>query len=76
MFHLLLQDIHLAAYATNKESAIRQVATALTAAGYASKEYVEGMLERETHSSTYLGNCNGSQSKMAGLAFIRFFGSN
>ncbi|KMJ46470.1 bifunctional PTS system fructose-specific transporter subunit IIA/HPr protein [Xenorhabdus khoisanae] len=56
MFHLLLQDIHLAAYATNKESAIRQVATALTAAGYASKEYVEGMLERETHSSTYLGN--------------------
>ncbi|BET98306.1 fused PTS fructose transporter subunit IIA/HPr protein [Xenorhabdus taiwanensis] len=56
MFHLLLQDIHLAAHATDKESAIRQVATALTAAGYASKEYAEGMLERETHSSTYLGN--------------------
>ncbi|MBI6549137.1 fused PTS fructose transporter subunit IIA/HPr protein [Xenorhabdus lircayensis] len=56
MFHLSLQDIHLAAHADNKESAIRQVADALTAAGYVSKGYVEGMLDREIQSSTYLGN--------------------
>ncbi|MBD2814675.1 fused PTS fructose transporter subunit IIA/HPr protein [Xenorhabdus sp. Flor] len=56
MFHLTLQDIHLAAHADNKENAIQQVANALAAAGYASKKYVDGMLERETQSSTYLGN--------------------
>ncbi|WP_258086897.1 fused PTS fructose transporter subunit IIA/HPr protein [Xenorhabdus bovienii] len=56
MFHLSLKDIHLAAYANNKESAIRQVAAALAASGYVSERYIEGMLEREIQSSTYLGN--------------------
>ncbi|WP_340609069.1 fused PTS fructose transporter subunit IIA/HPr protein [Xenorhabdus bharatensis] len=56
MFHLTLRNIHLAAHADNKENAIQQVADALTTAGYASKEYIDGMLERETQSSTYLGN--------------------
>ncbi|CDG89537.1 fused PTS fructose transporter subunit IIA/HPr protein [Xenorhabdus bovienii] len=56
MFHLSLKDIHLAAYADNKESAIRQVAAALAASGYVSERYIEGMLEREIQSSTYLGN--------------------
>ncbi|MCG3463619.1 fused PTS fructose transporter subunit IIA/HPr protein [Xenorhabdus bovienii] len=56
MFHLSLKDIHLAAYADNKESAIRQVAAALAASGYVSERYIEGMLEREIQSSTYLDN--------------------
>ncbi len=29
-----------------------------------------------SHSSDEAGNCNDSQSKTAGLAFIRFFGPN
>ncbi|PHM45059.1 PTS system mannitol-specific transporter subunit IIA [Xenorhabdus mauleonii] len=56
MFNLSFQDIHLAAQADNKENAIHQVANALNAAGYTQKGYVKGMLERETQSSTYLGN--------------------
>ncbi|CDH24992.1 fused PTS fructose transporter subunit IIA/HPr protein [Xenorhabdus bovienii] len=56
MFHLSLKDIHLAAYADNKESAIRQVTAALAASGYVSERYIEGMLERERQSSTYLSN--------------------
>ncbi|MDX7992433.1 fused PTS fructose transporter subunit IIA/HPr protein [Xenorhabdus littoralis] len=56
MFNLSFQDIHLAAQADNKENAIRQVADALTTAGYTSEGYIKGILERETQSSTYLGN--------------------
>lgn len=56
MFHLTLQDIHLAAGADSKEQAIRQVAAALVAAGYVGEGYVQGMLQREKQTSTYLGN--------------------
>ncbi|MDX7986906.1 HPr family phosphocarrier protein [Xenorhabdus sp. 12] len=56
MFSLSFQDIHLAAQADSKENAIYQVANALNTAGYTQKGYVKGMLEREAHSSTYLGN--------------------
>lgn len=41
MFHLTLQDIHLAAGADSKEQAIRQVAAALVAAGYVGEGYVQ-----------------------------------
>ncbi len=56
MFDLLTQDIHLAASADNKESAIKQVAAALTHAGYVKDGYVQGMLNREEQAPTYLGN--------------------
>ncbi|MFS2224495.1 fused PTS fructose transporter subunit IIA/HPr protein [Pantoea sp. B65] len=56
MFQLDLKAIHTGASATNKEDAIRQVAAALTAAGNVSAAYVDGMLVRETQTSTYLGN--------------------
>ncbi len=56
MFHLSLQDIHLAANAGDKDDAIRQVAAALTQAGYVGEGYVQGMLNRELQTSTYLGN--------------------
>lgn len=56
MFHLALQDIHLAAQADNKEQAIRLVAAALVEAGYVADGYVQGMLQRELQTPTYLGN--------------------
>lgn len=56
MFHLPLDDIHLAKSAPDKENAIRQVAAALTKQGYVSDGYVEGMLNREKQTATYLGN--------------------
>ncbi|MBP2167553.1 phosphocarrier protein FPr [Erwinia toletana] len=56
MFQLDLKAIHTGASATNKEDAIRQVAAALAAAGNVSEAYVDGMLTRETQTSTYLGN--------------------
>lgn len=56
MFHLTPQDIHLAAEAGNKEEAIRQVAAALVQAGYVGEGYVQGMLQREKQTPTYLGN--------------------
>ena len=56
MFHLSPQDIHLAASASNKEEAIQQIAAALTQAGYVSEGYVQGMLNREKQTSTYLGS--------------------
>ncbi|MGC6386372.1 fused PTS fructose transporter subunit IIA/HPr protein [Ewingella sp. S1.OA.A_B6] len=56
MFQLSQQDIHLGALANNKEEAIRQVAAALTQAGRVSEGYVDGMLQRELQTSTYLGN--------------------
>lgn len=56
MFQLSQQDIHLGAAASGKQEAIRQVATALTSAGCVSAAYVDGMLQRELQTSTYLGN--------------------
>lgn len=56
MFQLSQQDIHLGAAASDKQEAIRQVATALTQAGRVSEGYVDGMLARELQTSTYLGN--------------------
>jgi phosphocarrier protein FPr len=56
MFQLSQQDIHLGAAASGKQEAIRQVAAALTSAGCVSAAYVDGMLQRELQTSTYLGN--------------------
>ncbi len=56
MFQLLKQDIHLGVASTDKQSAIRQVAAALNKAGYVNAAYVDGMLQRELQTSTYLGN--------------------
>lgn len=56
MFQLSPQDIHLGAAAADKQEAIRQVAAALTEAGCVSAGYVDGMLQRELQTSTYLGN--------------------
>lgn len=56
MFQLSQQDIHLGAAAGSKQDAIRQVAAGLTEAGCVSAAYVDGMLQRELQTSTYLGN--------------------
>lgn len=56
MFQLSQQDIHLGAVASSKQEAIQLVASALTQAGCVSAAYVDGMLKRETQTSTYLGN--------------------
>lgn len=56
MFQLSQQDIHMGATASNKQDAIQQVAAALTAAGSVNPAYVDGMLQRELQTSTYLGN--------------------
>ncbi len=56
MFQLDLSAIHIGATAANKDDAIRQVATALTAAGNVDSGYVEGMFAREKQTSTYLGH--------------------
>ncbi|MFC0225449.1 fused PTS fructose transporter subunit IIA/HPr protein [Serratia aquatilis] len=56
MFKLSQQDIHLGAAASSKQDAIRQVAAALTTAGCVGAAYVDGMLQRELQTSTYLGN--------------------
>lgn len=56
MFQLSQQDIHLGATASSKQEAIKQVAAALTQAGCVAAAYVDGMLQRELQTSTYLGN--------------------
>ena len=56
MFQLTVQDIHPGQQAANKEEAIRQVAAALVSAGNVADGYVAGMLAREQHTSTFLGN--------------------
>lgn len=56
MFQLSQQDIHMGAAASDKQDAIQQVAAALVAAGCVSPAYVDGMLQRELQTSTYLGN--------------------
>lgn len=56
MFNLPINNIHLAATASDKKSAIEQVANALESAGYVKSGYAQGMLERETQAPTFLGN--------------------
>lgn len=56
MFQLSQQDIHIAAKAENKLDAIKQIAAALTAKGCVDAGYVDGMLQREQQTSTFLGN--------------------
>ena len=56
MYQLSTQNLHLNVSADNKEDAIRQVATALTKSGYVTADYLNGMLQRELQTSTYLGN--------------------
>ncbi|MFC3395940.1 fused PTS fructose transporter subunit IIA/HPr protein [Brenneria rubrifaciens] len=56
MFQLSQQDIHLGAAADSKQEAIRLVAAALTEAGCVGAAYVDGMLQREQQTSTYLGS--------------------
>ncbi len=56
MFSLSINDIHLAASATDKKSAIEQVALALENSGYVKSGYVQGMLNRELQAPTFLGN--------------------
>lgn len=56
MFQLDVQAIHTGASATDKQQAIYQVAAALAAAGNTGEAYVQGMLDREQQTTTYLGN--------------------
>ncbi|MGL4204543.1 MAG: fused PTS fructose transporter subunit IIA/HPr protein [Aeromonadaceae bacterium] len=56
MLTLKSDDIQLGASATDKEDAIRQVAARLSAAGLVAEGYVNGMLQREAQSATYLGS--------------------
>ncbi|PJG82063.1 fused PTS fructose transporter subunit IIA/HPr protein [Caviibacterium pharyngocola] len=56
MFNLPENNIHLSAQANDKQQAIQLAANALEQAGYVESGYLQGMLERETQTSTFLGN--------------------
>ena len=56
MLNLSAQNIRLNGSASNKEEAIRLVASGLVANGNVVEGYEVGMLTRETQTSTYLGN--------------------
>ncbi|MFZ7108198.1 fused PTS fructose transporter subunit IIA/HPr protein [Avibacterium avium] len=56
MLNLSEKNIHLSAQAENKQQAIELVAQALEQAGNVEAGYLAGMLERETQTSTFLGN--------------------
>lgn len=56
MYQLPIKNIHLNASAANKQQAIEQIASALAQSGYVTSEYLNGMLQREQQTSTYLGN--------------------
>lgn len=56
MFELAIKDIHLNEQAHDKKDAITHIAKALVSAGYVDEGYVDGMLQREQQSATYLGN--------------------
>lgn len=56
MLNLSAQNIRLNGSASNKEEAIRLVASGLVANGNVVEGYEVGMLNRETQTSTYLGN--------------------
>lgn len=56
MLTLTPNDVRLDASASNKVEAIRLVAKALADNGLTTPDYVEGMLQREAQSATYLGS--------------------
>lgn len=56
MFNLPENNIHIAAQATDKQQAIEMAAAALEQAGYVERGYLQGMLDRERQTSTFLGN--------------------
>ncbi|MDO4626633.1 MAG: fused PTS fructose transporter subunit IIA/HPr protein [Pasteurellaceae bacterium] len=56
MFNLPESNIHLSAQAADKQEAIRLAAQALEQAGYVEAGYLQGMLDRELQTSTFLGN--------------------
>ena len=56
MLTLAEKDIQLGATAADKTTAIKMVAKLMTEAGLVTAGYVDGMLVRETQTSTYLGN--------------------
>lgn len=56
MLNLSEKNVHLSAQAENKQEVISLAANALEQAGYVESGYLAGMLERETQTSTYLGN--------------------
>ena len=56
MLNLSAQNIRLNGSASNKEEAIRLVASGLVTNGNVVQGYEVGMLTRETQTSTYLGN--------------------
>lgn len=56
MLTLTTQNITLAQTAKDKTEAITHIAASLTQQGYVETAYVQGMLNRETQSSTFLGN--------------------
>ncbi|OEF25564.1 fused PTS fructose transporter subunit IIA/HPr protein [Vibrio rumoiensis] len=56
MLILTPQEVTLAQTATDKIAAIKNIAQSLTQQGYVEADYVNGMLNREEQSSTFLGN--------------------
>ena len=56
MLELSESNIHLNANATDKEQAIEMAASALVQADNVENGYLQGMLERERQTSTFLGN--------------------
>lgn len=50
------RTVQLNAQATDKIDAVKQAGELLVQAGYVAQEYIEGMLTRESITSTYLGN--------------------
>ncbi|MEI8612004.1 fused PTS fructose transporter subunit IIA/HPr protein [Enterovibrio sp. Hal110] len=56
MLELTTQDILLGKHASNKEEAIKHIATDLVSKGLVADGYERGMLAREQQNSTFLGN--------------------
>ncbi|QPB41566.1 fused PTS fructose transporter subunit IIA/HPr protein [Rodentibacter haemolyticus] len=56
MLELSESNIHLNVSAENKQQAIEMAAGALENAGYVESGYLQGMLDREQQTSTFLGN--------------------
>ena len=75
------EAVKLGLTATSKDDAIRQAGQTLVAIGAAEEGYIEGMIERETQVSTFMGNgvaiphgTNESRGhiKRAALGFLQF----
>lgn len=56
MFNLPENNIHLSSQAKDKQQALELAAQALEKAGYVESGYLQGMLDREKQTSTFLGN--------------------